>query len=152
MLESVAKLVHQHPGYSIRFTGHSLGAALATLTVLDVDELVKPKNLELITFGSPRVGNRDFTIYFNSLFSGRSFRVVHDRDMVAHLPPRLVGYNHIAAEVWETEEGLTLCDSEDDAEESSSCSNSMTPFEWTTDDHLFYLGLQIAGESRAAAQ
>ena len=72
----------------IFYTGHSLGAALATLAA----ERLPPK--ALYTFGSPRVGN---TIYSESLcFKGIPiYRVVNDLDIVATLPPEGLGYRHV---------------------------------------------------------
>ena len=50
----------------IRVTGHSLGAALATLFTLDaVSQLASPRDVCLVTFGCPRVGNREFAELFN---------------------------------------------------------------------------------------
>jgi hypothetical protein len=64
----------------IVFTGHSLGAALATLAAADH----RPRQPALITFGSPRVGNRQFA----RLLAGLTVhRVVDCCDMVARIPP-----------------------------------------------------------------
>ena len=47
-------------------TGHSLGGAMATLAAYDLRKLFMP--IELINFGSPRVGNKEFAAAFNTLF------------------------------------------------------------------------------------
>ncbi len=63
-------------------TGHSLGAALATLTVaklrLEKDEPVNG----LYTFGQPRTGDGEFARHFNADFSAQAFRYVHNNDIV----------------------------------------------------------------------
>jgi predicted lipase len=43
-------------------TGHSLGGAIAALAALDIvlSGVARKENLELYTFGEPRVGNTDF--------------------------------------------------------------------------------------------
>lgn len=69
-------------------TGHSLGAALATLAACrtPVDEVR--------TFGSPRVGDRAFARFV----AGRRTRILRYRnccDVVAGLPPEAVGYAHV---------------------------------------------------------
>lgn len=68
-------------------TGHSLGAAVATLLASLHHEA------ELVTFGSPRVGNAAFA----ATFAGREVsRYVDCVDGITKLPPPL-GYRHIGA-------------------------------------------------------
>jgi pimeloyl-ACP methyl ester carboxylesterase len=59
-------------------TGHSLGAALATLAA---DRLRTVQGLYV--FGSPAVGDRAFA----DTFPVPAFRIVHHRDIVARVPP-----------------------------------------------------------------
>jgi pimeloyl-ACP methyl ester carboxylesterase len=67
-------------------TGHSLGAAMATLMAAKYDEAI------LVTFGSPRVGDRAFA----DRLAGRDVRRYADcADMVAQVPPPLLGYVHV---------------------------------------------------------
>jgi len=69
-------------GRTVWFCGHSLGAALATLAA---DRF--PDTRGVCTFGSPRVGDPEFTRSFTSRFAGRAFRYVNDHDVVTHVPP-----------------------------------------------------------------
>jgi hypothetical protein len=73
--------------YKLLFTGHSLGAAMATLA----SSLRMPKSL--YTFGSPRVGNQAFVDLLKAL---DNHRYVDCCDLVARVPPEgLLGYAHI---------------------------------------------------------
>lgn len=73
------------------FTGHSLGAALATLAA---DRL--PHTAGVCTFGSPRVGDHGFARRYNRRFGPRALRYVNDADVVAHVPPRIpFPYDHV---------------------------------------------------------
>lgn len=76
-------------GSKVLFTGHSLGAAMATLAA----SLQPPASL--YTFGSPRVGNEDFVAAIEG--SGLdNRRYVDCCDLVARVPPEgLLGYAHI---------------------------------------------------------
>jgi hypothetical protein len=71
------------PPAHLWFTGHSLGAALATLGAIEaVSEKLPVRGL--YTYGSPRVGNTGFA----ALEPRRAFRFVHGEDMVPKVPPR----------------------------------------------------------------
>ncbi len=77
----------QTAGLETWITGHSLGAALATLAAG-----LRPQ-ARLVNFGSPRVGDGAFAAQFDDRFARR---YVNCCDLVARLPPPLFGYAHIA--------------------------------------------------------
>lgn len=79
-------------------TGHSLGAALATLFAFDIarDLGIQPITY---TFGGPRVGNDQFSAAFASSVN-TMYRVVHDEDIVPHLPPHALGWWHVDEQVY----------------------------------------------------
>jgi len=70
-------------------TGHSLGAALATLLAARLADGDRP--IELVTFGSPRVGDEALAASLGSLTVRR---YVNCTDAVALLPPPLI-YSHV---------------------------------------------------------
>jgi len=72
-----------HPGAEIRFTGHSLGGALA---VLAYSRFADP-DLSLCTFGCPRVGDGPFRDRVMSNPGRGIYRFVNFNDAVAHIPP-----------------------------------------------------------------
>jgi hypothetical protein len=79
-------------------TGHSLGAAMATVSAARVP------GATLVTFGSPRVGNAAF----REALAGRAVRRYVDCcDMVATVPPAL-GYGHLGTERYIDHVGLVL--------------------------------------------
>jgi len=75
-------------------TGHSLGAALATLAVARL-RLESVELNGLYTFGSPRVGDEDFTRAFDADIKDQTFRYVNNNDVVPRVPPRLSKYDHV---------------------------------------------------------
>lgn len=84
----------------IFFTGHSLGAALATLCCLEI-KCRYQFEVQIYTFGSPRVGSRAFAQLFNDLMPKRnSFRMVFESDIVTTYPSELTSYKHIDSEVY----------------------------------------------------
>lgn len=69
-------------------TGHSLGGALATLTAAYLTSKYAGKpcgQVVLYTYGSPRVGDRDWVNHFNSKF--KHFRHKRFGDPIPMLPP-----------------------------------------------------------------
>lgn len=72
----------------IFYTGHSLGAALATLAAMR-----RPPN-GVYTFGSPRVGN---ALFAQAAASLPIWRVVHGVDVITTMPPEILGYRHVGA-------------------------------------------------------
>jgi hypothetical protein len=70
------------------YTGHSLGAALATLAAT----VERPQRL--LTFGSPRVGDAQFA---TRLVGIDTQRYVDCCDLVTRIPPPFGGYTHIGA-------------------------------------------------------
>jgi len=76
---------HQERGAKIWVTGHSLGAALATLAA---DRLQDVQGL--YTYGSPRVGDQGF----QESFRPKTFRLVNGSDIVAGVPPE-GPYRHV---------------------------------------------------------
>lgn len=80
-------------------TGHSLGGALATLAAIDF-ALTEPGRFEIdmFTFGAPRVGNKDFQTLFDKHVPN-AFRVVNGLDIIPSLPRVWQGYHHVGKEV-----------------------------------------------------
>lgn len=77
-------------GRSVYFTGHSLGAGLATLAMSDLGK----ESDSLFTFGSPRVGGKEFAKNFNKRFKN-SYRYRNDSDLVTREPMALLGFRHV---------------------------------------------------------
>ena len=76
--------------YPIFYTGHSLGAALATLAA------ARHAPSAVYTFGSPRVGNQAF---IDSLCNVPIYRIVDDEDVVTTVPSEELGFRHIGTEL-----------------------------------------------------
>ncbi|MBV9957216.1 MAG: lipase family protein [Acidobacteria bacterium] len=76
-------------------TGHSLGAALATLAAERLNRETAAVVQGLYTYGSPRVGDSNFKSRFaHKNLAARTFRIVNNSDLIARVPPRIL-YTHI---------------------------------------------------------
>jgi hypothetical protein len=90
--EPVAAWVAEQPTLPLVITGHSLGAAMATLMAAEHPEA------ELVTFGSPRVGTTPFVAAFASR---NARRYVDCADGVTMVPPEgLLDARHVEAQVY----------------------------------------------------
>ena len=69
-------------------TGHSLGAAMATIATSRFEEFCNVH--QLTTFGSPRVGTRSFVRAIHT----PHWRFVNNNDIVCRVPLALMGYKH----------------------------------------------------------
>jgi hypothetical protein len=70
---------------NILIASHSLGGALGTIAALDLAIHRPHMNVHNVTFGSPRVGNKDFVRIYNA-FVPNTIRCVHGRDVVTKVP------------------------------------------------------------------
>jgi hypothetical protein len=86
--DALARIVDVAAGRELVFTGHSLGAAAATLS-----ESLWPQ-ATLYTFGSPRVGDAAFVA---TLPAARIQRFVDCCDLVCRVPPEDLQYVHAGA-------------------------------------------------------
>jgi len=93
------------------YTGHSLGAALATIAILNLEtsELkqigipTEKTHSSLYIYGSPRVFDKCTANKFDSLFQKSSFRFVNNNDIVTKIP--FNGYDHIGTLIYINRKG-----------------------------------------------
>ncbi|CAI6045661.1 unnamed protein product [Clonostachys chloroleuca] len=101
-LKSQVELLADEIGASAQIwtTGHSLGAAYATITWQASLARIGPSQREayrdIVTFGSPRVGNGEFAKHHRELSKmARSWRFVNGHDGVPGLPWWIMTYRHV---------------------------------------------------------
>jgi len=82
------------PSAVVSITGHSLGAALATLYAMENSKIDQIRNPLVCTFASPRVGDKTFADAFNAL-GLTSWRIDNAPDLVPKLPPQFLGFEHV---------------------------------------------------------
>ncbi|KAL8253932.1 hypothetical protein R6Q59_032153 [Mikania micrantha] len=96
--EEISRIIetYRDEPLSVTITGHSLGAALATLTAYDITSTIKHSPMvTVVSFGGPRVGNRNFRSQLES--SGTQvLRIVNSTDVITKVPGLLVnGSNNV---------------------------------------------------------
>ena len=91
--EQINTLVRQYPENDIFLTGHSAGGALATLLGYFLSKDLTAKQINVVSFASPRVGNYAFKIDFMSRMNLVHNRVVNKYDIVPLVP--FFGYYNV---------------------------------------------------------
>ena len=110
--QAVIEAVRDDKPRKLWITGHSLGAALATLYATRIQYTTngKPefKGLQvsgLYTFGSPRVGDRTFVGNLDEPLAGATCRFINHEDLVTRVAPRAMGYDHVGKMMYLKEDG-----------------------------------------------
>ncbi len=144
VVKEVTRLKEIHPNYHVKVTGHSLGAAMAQLTSMDLYK-AGFKDVSVYNFGQPRTGDKSYADFVTERVS--TWRVTHHRDSVPHLPFMEMGFYHMCQEQYEDETGnFKTCDAANC--EDPSCADQFDELkELNGDDHLVYLGLLMSCDS-----
>ena len=122
-MDAVTELHEQDPTLPIYLTGHSSGAALATLLAVHISIHSPSLPLSRIyTFGSPRVGNAAFASFANKLMGERWFRIINQLDIVPSVPAYSFGYQHVG-QLMVCTTGTTICTIKGRNEENEGGSN-----------------------------
>ena len=136
IVSHVKSLLSSHAGYAVKVTGHSLGAALAQLTSMDLVKNGIAVN-HVYNFGQPRTGDVNYAAFVPKKVTN-NWRVIHNKDMVPHLPATTVmEFYHICTEEFESSSGsyetcTNTC-------EDPSCALQYDIAQTNIDDHLVYL-------------
>ena len=104
--EKIEKLIEKYGTTKITFCGHSAGAGACCLATYDLGEdlMKKGQDVNVVSFGSPKICNQDFKDYFNDKFKGKSTRIVLDMDAITIFP---LGYHHVCDKLLHmTDEGI----------------------------------------------
>lgn len=102
---------------------------------------------DLYTYGSPRVGDPKFTVWFNDIYGQGHFkaRVTHGKDPVPHLPLEDWGFLHLNTEVFYkgfNREGHVICN--DTTGEDKNCSDKYK-VDGNVLDHVSYYDIDFSG-------
>lgn len=99
-------------------TGHSLGAAVASIAMFLLEEQGYQVRRSL-TFEAPRAGDAAYAQAFGDHFARRIpvFRITHSQDPVVHVPMESLGYRHTITEVFypgNNASNYKICSGEED--------------------------------------
>lgn len=151
MVPAVKRLLAKYPSAALLVTGHSLGAAVATLSAISLHHETKARLVHVYHFGGPRVGDGDFARFAaltlpsqtrTNTGDGIQYRITHFMDPVPHVPLRSMGFVHTVKEIFYENHGNTSWVECNDTviREDQKCANKyIIPVGFN--DHMRYLGV-----------
>lgn len=94
--EEISRILDKYGDEPLSFTitGHSLGAALATLAAYDIKKTFTNSPLvTVVSFAGPRVGNWSFRCHLEKL-GAKILRIVNSDDVITKVPGFVIDNNH----------------------------------------------------------
>lgn len=90
-MDEIQIRMERYPSYDLVLIGHSFGAAVAAIIASNIavgslGPKFIPSKIELITFGSSRVGNKYFAESIDNAGFADVARIVHSTDVLPHIP------------------------------------------------------------------
>jgi predicted lipase len=98
LLAVVREQSEAHPDWSVCITGHSLGAALATLCSYLLAKELPHVQYNVYAFASPKVGNKRFKEEYNAMPTLYNCRICYNKDCVVAFPT--FWYAHVGVNLW----------------------------------------------------
>ncbi|KAJ7156889.1 alpha/beta-hydrolase [Mycena crocata] len=125
LLAGVEKALADTGAGKVVVTGHSLGAAIATMTGAFIKGAIDPSiEVSVSGFGLPRGGNKAWADFLDNGV-GVTF-VSNQNDPVPTVPPRFLGFQHTAGEIHivdDTQQNFISCPGQDN--ENCATGNSL---------------------------
>ncbi|KAJ7027920.1 alpha/beta-hydrolase [Mycena alexandri] len=146
LLAGVMKGLSDTGAKKVAVTGHSLGAAVATMTAAFLKQSVDPSiDVSLAVFGLPRGGNQAWADFLDSTVGVKY--MTNQQDPVPIVPPRSLGFQHPSGEIHsldQSQNNFTSCPGQDN--EHCSTGNSLLQSNTTNHDGP-YLGITFGRKS-----
>jgi len=101
-ITKIVALTKKYPKATLLIVGHSMAAAYAQFSALDLQHELQGKvPMKILTFGGVRVGNAAFATFVDQKFpAGTFYRVVNYKDFAPHNPSVESGFRHAGTEIW----------------------------------------------------
>ena len=94
--EALQREIGSEPSFDVYVLGHSLGGGLSTLFGY-LFSLETDRPVQVLSFASPRVGNKRFKGAFESRPNLRHYRFTNKRDLVPAIP--IIRYHHVGEHI-----------------------------------------------------
>ncbi|PIC39054.1 hypothetical protein B9Z55_010871 [Caenorhabditis nigoni] len=154
MQQDLRSLKYKYPGFELWINGHSLGGMLSWVasSYLVTSGLYKPEDIKVVAFGSPRLGDYDFSVWYTQTFP-YSYHIIHRLDLIPRVPVIDPHTNttvlfHPRTEVWynnymKIDDPYQICEEAD----GNYCSAAVTEG-LTMTDHGYYFNVNMPAWGR----
>jgi len=140
MLAGVQKGLADNNAKNVLVTGHSLGAAVATLDAMFLKENLDPSvQLTTTVFGLPRVGDQAWADFVDSSLGTSLSFITNQDDPVPTVPPEFLGFVHPSGEFHITSvdsngqaTGFIACPGQD----NDNCASGNSVLDASVSNHL----------------
>ncbi|EIM80306.1 alpha/beta-hydrolase [Stereum hirsutum FP-91666 SS1] len=138
----------------VLITGHSLGAAIATMDAVML-RMQLPTSVEMntVVFGAPRGGNEAWADLVDATLGGNFTYITHKDDPVPLVPPQFLGYVHPSGEVHivatDDASGNATQTISCPGRENENCSDGNSLLASSVSDHLgpYFANVSMSGSS-----
>lgn len=131
LTDDIKNLSEKYKEYDIFITGHSLGGGLSSLFGYLMSDIID-KNITVITYASPRVGNFEWCNDFNCKNNLRQYRIVNKRDTVTAIP--YMYFYHVGNHIYIDENNMIFTEF-DKFEDNNNIVQSFNPLDHFIDNY-----------------
>jgi predicted lipase len=121
-------LLEDNPKYRLFITGHSSGGAIATLFGYLISPEMGVRQLQIVSFASPRIGNLAFKREFYKRANLKHWRITNQYDCIPKIP--YFGFHHVGEEICIQKTNCICCCKEFCNHQSISYYKSLLDSEW----------------------
>jgi predicted lipase len=100
-------LLEKNPTYELFITGHSSGGAIATLFGYLIAPEITERQIQIVSFASPRVGNLAFKQEFNKRTNLKHWRIKNQYDFIPRIP--YFGFHHVGEQIFIRKNSCIFC-------------------------------------------
>ncbi len=93
----LSALLEQNPTYDLFISGHSSGGAIATLFGYLISPEMRDRQIQIVSFASPRIGNLAFKRDFNQRTNLKHWRITNQHDCIPKIP--YFGFHHVGVQI-----------------------------------------------------
>lgn len=131
LVTRICELLKKYDDYDVYITGHSAGAALATLFSYMLSPLIEQK-IVVVSFASPRIGNKAWKEEYQTLSNVEHYRIINNKDAITVTP--YIRYHHCGTPIYINKNGKYTLNKKEKNRWIHAWKNTLF-YKWSVSDH-----------------